>query len=165
LGVALAMTTCFVLVFDAAPVQARRCQAPPGTSAVDQYCETFPTVSGSRESGQLGGKRLGQTLAHSTGAAFAHAGPDGRALQSLPARSRIARSRSKSTASSAAARGSAAPGPAPPSNPVQATLSAARSATAIGSGFIVIVMGTALALVGAACIRHRRSRKGERLEH
>src|SRR4051812_32756573 len=39
---------CVLTAVTAAPAAAQRCEAPPGTAAVDQYCETIPSASGPR---------------------------------------------------------------------------------------------------------------------
>ena len=44
----LALIPLFIALATASPAAAQRCEAPPGTAAVDEYCETIPTVTGDR---------------------------------------------------------------------------------------------------------------------
>src|SRR3954470_17625881 len=58
-----------------------RCQAPPGTAAVDQYCETVPSAGGGQSASPSGHAPL--TIDKRTQRAIAKAGPDGVALDRL----------------------------------------------------------------------------------
>src|SRR5258706_13228735 len=59
--------------------------APPGTSAIDRYCETIPAAGGDRGTTGQSGQRLAQTLTPRTVAALKRAGATGRGVLGLPA--------------------------------------------------------------------------------
>src|SRR5712692_5693301 len=69
------------------PAQAAptNCQAPPGTSGIDQYCETVPAAGGDQgtRGGGHGGGRLGDSLPRHTAAALRHSGGAGKAILGL----------------------------------------------------------------------------------
>jgi hypothetical protein len=165
----LAGAACLVALLGAAgPASAARCKAPPGTSAIDQYCEAFPTAGGSTDTEERGGSRLQGRLSPGTAKAFAKAGSDGRTLLDLPAAA--GSSRTKPGTSTGNGRNSRArpgqPGEnanrgtadgAPSSNPFRAVRSAVQSGTTLGGEFVWILIAIALALVAVAWVRYRRS--------
>src|SRR3954452_23860395 len=77
------------------PAQAApaNCQAPPGTSGIDQYCETVPAASGDQgtrggggsSGGHSGGQsgRVGGSVSRQTAAALRNSGTVGQAVLGL----------------------------------------------------------------------------------
>lgn len=72
----IAMLAVFCVALPASAA-AQDCVAPPGTSAIDQYCETVPTAVGDRGGGLRGGSR---PISEQTRQALIDAGPIGAAL-------------------------------------------------------------------------------------
>src|SRR3954453_5049303 len=82
------LKTSLVLValaaaLSAAPASAQSCKAPPGMSAIDQYCEAIPSPVGDRGNGDS--DRGGVTIAPATKRALERRGPDGQAIVHLSA--------------------------------------------------------------------------------
>jgi hypothetical protein len=143
----------------AAPASAaQKCVAPPGTAAIEQYCETVPAVTGETGSGHGPGAARpisGQTLSRIQAAA----GP--RAVQAIAG--------PKATAPSTARKPSRGSGkdPEPParpaaparvdSNPLDAVASAASSGTEAGGPLVYILLALTLLLASATWLRFRRS--------
>src|SRR3954451_4766213 len=82
------LRTSLVLValaaaLSAAPAVAQSCKAPPGMSAIDQYCEAIPSPNGDR--GSTDTDRGGRAYPPTTFRALDQAGADGRAIIALSA--------------------------------------------------------------------------------
>src|SRR3954447_848349 len=80
------LTTSLVLValaaaLSAAPASAQSCKAPPGMSAIDQYCEAIPSPGGDR--GSTAPDRGGAPIPPAARRALAKAGPNGQAMLAL----------------------------------------------------------------------------------
>jgi hypothetical protein len=160
----------------AAPVLAHAappsCQAPPGTSAIDQYCETIPGAGGDRGSrSSQRGQSLSQVVPASVVGQLRRGGPVGQALLDLPAT--VANTNTSAPAASAQGGGGAgtqrppggprarAQGPPAPrarsDNPLDAIRSAASSGTSAGSGLASVLVALGVAMAGLAWVRYRRS--------
>jgi hypothetical protein len=128
----------------------RDCKAPPGTSAIDQYCETIPAAGGDRGSSDRSGSRAESSLSPRTAQALRQAGPNGAGILALPA---------------GAPRGGSAvatpPKPAPVSeSPLNAVGSAIESGASVDSRFLWVLIGLGIAFVAAAWLRYRRPGEG-----
>src|SRR4051812_43285616 len=80
------LTTSLVLValaaaLAAAPASAQSCKAPPGMSAIDQYCEAIPSPGGDR--GNTDTDRGGLPLSQATLRALERRGETGKAIIAL----------------------------------------------------------------------------------
>jgi hypothetical protein len=181
------LTTCLgvlafaLLCFGAPSALAENCNAPPGTSGIDQYCEAIPTPGGSgggsHHKGPGGGnetQRLSpkttRTLEHSGAAgatvlALTRTSPSGSgpAVKQAPATNRRHKSSKKHQAAST---GQQAPTATPP---VQDTTPAANTSFGVGNsvsgslgaGFIAVLAGIGLMLGGLAWFGRRRGTPGE----
>src|SRR5262245_16828224 len=80
----VALCTALCTLASAAPARAQRCVAPPGTAAVDQYCETLPEAIGNRpaEPGGVAGAVASRPapVTPQTLGSLVGAGPQGRRL-------------------------------------------------------------------------------------
>jgi hypothetical protein len=162
---------CTLTAVTAAPAAAQQCDAPPGTAAIEQYCETIPSASGPRggdteaeakqpvppetlrkiEAEGAPGRELGQVL---RGAATPV--PTSAAMPATPPSRRSKRKPERS----------ATPRPTPTATPVSTgnPLSAVRSALAggetVGGGFPWVLLGIAAAIGGAGWLRRSRRHDG-----
>jgi len=134
-------------VASAAP---QRCEAPPGTAGIDQYCETLPGATGDRESGA--GPRAGRSLDPRTSRALEQAGQDGKGVLALPAsgRGEGAGSGEGSAPAKQAVRKE------PSGSPIGAIGSAIESGSTAGKGFIWLLLATGVGMAGIAWLRYRR---------
>jgi hypothetical protein len=138
------------LLLMAPPALAQRCQAPPGTAAIEQYCETVPSGTGERPA--VAGVQA--TLPPSTERALRASGGDGEALADLLTADRPRRARG----------GEGAPmrrrwrAVAPPvgSNPLNAVRASVESGATLGGGFVWLMTALTVLASGAAWWRHRR---------
>jgi cobalamin biosynthesis Mg chelatase CobN len=164
-----------------ATAAAQSCEAPPGTAALDEYCETVPAADG--QGGGTAGRGASGDRADSGGSSSASAveqrlrsaGPTGAAL--LAVRTSKDRSsgndtsvgrerRDRSAASTSKARESRAAGrdgdaaepqlPAPSDNPLRAVVRAASNGSGIGVSFGWVLALSALLLVSVSWVRFRR---------
>jgi hypothetical protein len=154
------------------------CVAPPGTSGIDQYCETVPAAGG--DTGTRGGGRGGHPLSHSvprrTATGLRNAGPVGKAVLSLPSGIAGQGAATQSGAGGGAvgkggAHGKGSNGRSPtnrskaeqstPSgksdNPLQAIRSAVSTGTSAGEGLVWIFVALGLVMSGLAWLSYRRS--------
>ena|SRR2546421_271189 len=160
------------------PAQAAtaNCQAPPGTSGIDQYCETVPAASGDQGTrgggggGHSGGQsgRVGGSVSRRTAAALQHSGTVGQAVLGLSTGSSSTQGSNSATAKgrTGAGKGHGAKGsqgnqsnaPAAQSdNPLQAIRSAVTSGTSAGPGFVWILVALGAIMAGLGWLRYRRS--------
>src|SRR4051794_8864030 len=93
------LKTSLVLValaaaLSAAPASAQSCKAPPGMSAIDQYCEAIPSAGGDRGNTDL--DRGGVPIPAAARRALARHGAEGKAILALagPASQKQAKSQS-----------------------------------------------------------------------
>jgi cobalamin biosynthesis Mg chelatase CobN len=153
----------------------RDCDAPPGRSGLDQYCETVPGATGDRSAGAGGGS--GRNVSPSTRKRLERSGAVGQALLGLVGGASVREeesagdgdggersSREKSAADGdrggKSSRGSSGSGNEKaadePSNGVlSAVRSAADSGASAGPVFIWVLVAVAVALAGIAWIRYR----------
>jgi hypothetical protein len=179
-------TTClglvaFALLCVGAPsAMAENCNAPPGTSGIDQYCEAIPSPGGSGGShhghkGQGGGGNT-QHLSPSTTQTLEHSGAAGATVLALtgagtstpPAKKAPSSQRrhKSSKQHQAAAGGQKTPAGTPA---VQDTTPAADTSFGVGSsvsgslgaGFIAVLAGIGLLLAALAWLGRRRAAPGE----
>jgi hypothetical protein len=81
-----------VLALTARPALADNCTAPPGTSGIDQYCETLPSPGGSSHQGPNGGsghKSGGSNLPSATRKALSNQGAAGAGVLALTKQSDV----------------------------------------------------------------------------
>jgi hypothetical protein len=173
LGLAVLALATGVLVgplpAQAAPVN---CEAPPGTSGIDQYCETVPAAGGDQgtRGGGHSGRRLGDSLPRHTAAALRRSGGAGKAILGLSTGSgqgsntgnRGGNAAKGSTGAGShgrsTAHGSQFTAPAGRSdNPLQAIRSAVTSGGSAGPGFVWILVILGAIMAGLGWLRYRRS--------
>ena len=162
----------------AATAPTTTCQAPPGTSAIDQYCEALPSPGGGsskhhkkhsspvskqttkelEQSGPAGKAVLG--LADSSGSAGAQKAAPSAAGKRLAAvkrhHKRHAAASSPSSNVPSAGTNSAPALPAPDSNPLSAVGSAIGTGSSTGAVFLVLLVALAVVMGGTAVIGYRR---------
>src|SRR5690242_5065998 len=182
LALAVAALAAGVLVgpvpAQAAPVN---CQAPPGTSGIDQYCETVPTAGGDQgTSGGGGGSShgsghsgsVGGSVSRRTATALRDSGATGKAILGLSTASGQASGSTQGSSSGAAkgqtgaagqkhgtaqAQGSQSKAPAARSdNPLEAIRSAVTAGTSAGPGFVWILIVLGAIMAGIGWLRYRR---------
>ena len=119
---------------------AQRCEAPPGTAGVEQYCETVPGAKGERGSRTEPG--VGRALDRRTARRLERAGRDGRGILALPATGKRKRERVER-------------GPEPSESPLGAVGSAIESGASAGQGFVWVLVAAGLGMGGIAWVRYR----------
>jgi hypothetical protein len=148
-----------LLALTATPAAAAgRCVAPPGTGAVDEYCETVPTDHGNRGSGDTGSN--GPAISDKTITQLAASGTDGQELaQAIGADpTKLAAAvgaKAKRPHGSKVVPAVAVPD-APSSNPLNAVREAVGGNSTIGSGFIIALIVIVLLMAGWGWIAFRR---------
>jgi hypothetical protein len=160
----LAATSAILL--GASPAAAQECVAPPGTAAVDQYCENVPSATS--DSGSAGSDR--RAPSERTSRAIQRSGESGRELNRFLGRETTTAStgstgksgtsgsseeRSSKSGSGSTEQPAAAP-QQPSSNPLGAVQSAVNSGDTVGSGFIWAMIVLTLLMTGIAWMRYRR---------
>jgi hypothetical protein len=156
----------------AAPVN---CQAPPGTSGIDQYCETVPAASGdqgTRPGGRGQNGSSGSSVSQRTAAALRRSGASGKAILGLSSGSGQGSSSGTGGGNANAAKGQTGAGnrgrgaaagsqstaPAGRSdNPLEAIRSAVTSGGSAGPGFVWILVILGAIMAGVGWLRYRRS--------
>ena len=164
----------------ALPAQAApaNCVAPPGTSGIDQYCETVPAAGGDTgtRGGGHGGHPLSSSVPRRTAAGLRSAGSVGKAVLSLPsgaagAAAQGATGAGGGTGGKARAHGRTANGhssgnrskndqstPSSKSdNPLQAIRSAVSTGSSAGEGLVWIFVALGVVMSGLAWLSYRRS--------
>jgi hypothetical protein len=150
---------------------ATTCQAPPGTSAIDQYCEALPSPGGSGS----GHHKHSKPVSNSTSKQLEQQGPTGQAVLNLANSSGDAHAapapkpvthhhrrhhRSRATTPSPATPATPKPVsgslPAPSSNPLSAVGSAIGTGSSTGAVLLWILVALAAVMGGTAVIGHRR---------
>jgi len=133
------------------------CQAPPGTGAIDQYCETIPRAEGPGGAGNPGSTRAPQPLPPSTLRALRGGGEDARALADSLAGPAGEGRRGKGGRKGGAFPALEAPSSdEPSSNPLPAIKASVGSGGSIGVGFVWILVGITLLMLALAWLRFRR---------
>ncbi len=167
--IVLALLAASLLV--PAPAAAQRCVAPPGTAAIDQYCETIPTARGDRGSGTPQPPPAAVVVPRRTLKELAASGAEGAALnrelgaapESAAASGRPARPdgqgvKGERAQGTPAPRTQGTPAQAPSANPLDAVRESATGGTTLGSGFSWLLLIVTLALVAWAWIGVRGRR-------
>ena len=119
---------------------AERCEAPPGTSGIEQYCETLPGAKGGSGAGTE--PPVGPSLQRTTIRRLERAGRDGGGVLALPASGRRANERVEAPSQ-------------PSESPLGAVGSAIESGPSTGSGFLWVLIAAGCAIGGIAWIRYR----------
>jgi hypothetical protein len=153
--VRIALLLLTLLLVAAAPAAAQTCQAPPGTSAVDEYCETIPEADGDRGAGD---PREAEVPAE-TVRSLERSGEEGQALNRLLGRDG-APARDAGERADPNTRPSAGPSLTTPTEPSANPLAAVRSAiepgSTLGSGFVLVLLGVTILMAGLGWFGYRR---------
>jgi hypothetical protein len=155
------------MLVTAGPAAAQRCNAPPGTAAVDQYCENMPSATGGGGGSSGGGSNdpSRANVPSSTVRALDRAGERGKELKRFlgdDVASAQGRSGKKQTPERTSTRKAekreavGKPPTQPSSNPLGAVQSAVNSGTTVGIGFIWLLVALTLLIAGIAWLRYRR---------
>jgi hypothetical protein len=148
----LALTFAAAMLF-AASAAAQDCKAPPGTSAVDEYCETIPSATGDKGAGSSAAR----PVPRSTARALEHASDDGKRLNRFLAQDPRAPDKGSKRVPGPSKDGRAAGHEVEPSsNPLKAIQSAVSSGDTVGNGFAWIVLGVVVFVLGVGWVRYRR---------
>jgi hypothetical protein len=153
----------------------RDCQAPPGRSGLDQYCESLPGATGDRGPGAGGGS--GRDVSPSTRQRLERSGAAGQALLGLIGGASVREeesaadgdgggrsSREESAADgdrggkwsrASSGNGNEKAADEPSNDLLSAVRSAADSGASAGPAFIWVLVAVAVALAGIAWIRYR----------
>jgi hypothetical protein len=134
----------------AAPASAQSCKAPPGTSAIDEYCEAIPSPSGDR--GSTDSDRGGLPIPAATRRALEKAGADGRSIVKLSA---SATKRKRPAGDAAAAKASGEAGPAS-GNVIDALAAGVGEGGTVGPLFGTLLLFLALVFASLGWLRYRR---------
>lgn len=138
-----------------AATAAQRCVAPPGTAAVDQYCETVPSAGGDR--GSSDPSTPAARIPLKTAAALGRSGPDGQALAGVLGHKGKRRSGSGSAGSRQDPAVSPYPVPrAPSNNPLSAVSQAVGKGTTSGPWFAGALIIVTLLMAGWGWTAYRR---------
>lgn len=149
---------------------AQRCEAPPGSSAVEQYCEAIPegggTQSGddfqqSRGDGSSSGDDSASGVSEATQQELSDAGADGAAIVGLAAGSSGGGTGGSGGASGpgsdagesgeqGAVRGASAQGSEPSGSPLKAVSASVENGATIGGVFIWALLGITLLVAALA---------------
>jgi hypothetical protein len=184
------LMTCVALLLFAlgAPsAMAETCNAPPGTSGIDQYCEALPGAGGNggsnhHDGGKGGGGHKPDRVSPKTTDTLRQHGADGAAVLSLansvdspavpaaqtetkpaPAKHHKSKSHKSEQQPQTTTRQPTKPSPgpisaAPASNPVSAVGDSFSSS--LGGGFIALLAGIAVVLAVLAWLGRRRPPEG-----
>jgi hypothetical protein len=183
---ALVLLALCALGFFAQPsLAAENCTAPPGTSGLDQYCESLPGAGGTNSHHKGGGGGGAKHVSNTTSQALKSRGADGAAVLSLT-QSGSATARAQTTAPATAKKKAAAhhrakqqgkaestpqstpatpqrvaPGPPAPPAPSDNPFSAVSSAVGGNSGYTWAIVGLGALLAVIAVVGRRRSSGGQ----
>lgn len=160
--------TFLLLLALAAPASAgtSNCVAPPGTAAIEEYCETIPSANGNGG----GGAHAQQPVDRSTTRALRAQGADGKALVTLLASDGSAQAGAASGSSTKPRAGThrqhtagrvksaSAAQDEPSQNPLRAVTSAVESGPTLGGGLIWALLGITALMVAAGWLRLRGRR-------
>jgi hypothetical protein len=143
----------------AAPASAQSCKAPPGMSAIDQYCEAIPSAGGDR--GNADTDRGGLPISAQTRRELERRGADGRAIIDLSSAAKQKRATGEGSPSGTPAASSTDEADRPSNNPLSA-ISAGFGQTGDTAGplFGTLLLVVALAFFGTAWLRYRRRAQG-----
>ena len=151
----ISLLLALVLVAPASAQQS--CEAPPGTSAVDEYCETVPEAGGSRSADARPDRPV--ALPSGTAKELARSGPDGEALLRQlgydPAK--VGEQANENRSAPVEARPGGEPAPKEPSfNALDTVGQIISSGPTVGGGFGFVLLAIVLAMLGWGWIDYRR---------
>jgi hypothetical protein len=143
----------------AAPASGQSCKAPPGMSAIDQYCEAIPAPGGDR--GNSDADRGGRPISAAARHALERRGADGKAIIALSAASPKSKLTSLGGLSGASPSTTAGRGAdrldRPSDNPFAALASGfTESGNTVGPLFGTVLLFFALVFFATAWLRYRR---------
>ena len=154
-----------------AGASAQSCEAPPGTGAVDQYCETIPDAGGDRGASDPGPTRSREPLPASTRQALRSGSSEAQALGELlegPSGQRPSGEAPTGERGGDAGRGGGKEGrskaglstrrvEAPSGDPFSAlTASIGQGGETVGGAFVWILVALTLLVLSLAWLRFRR---------
>lgn len=148
-----------------APAQAQNCEAPPGSAAVDQYCEAIPEGGGSQSGNDFQRERAtsgsgateGDATAVPAGTAteLKAAGQDGEAIAKLAAGSTTGTSSGGSADASGDVAGATASSEHVSGSPLKAVSASVQNGPVAGSLLIWALLGSTFAVLALGWIRYR----------
>jgi hypothetical protein len=139
----------------AAPASAESCKAPPGMSAIDQYCEAIPSPSGDR--GSSDSDRGGQPIPAAARRALARQGADGAAIVHLSAPASRGEKATRGGGTQAAPIPAKVRPESPSGNPLSAVADGLGAAgDTSGPLFGTVLLFLALVFFATAWLRYRR---------
>jgi hypothetical protein len=157
------LCVCLLLLMAAIPAAAqaeRRCQAPPGRSGIDQYCETVPGAGGDEGSGRHTGAGRnpgsGSTLSRGTRSQLRSAGEAGAGVLNLVDGDNSTKQKKKSPASSSKGGGDRSSSNSVSSNPLSAVRSGVESGSSAGPVFLWALLAVAAVFLALGWLRYRR---------
>jgi hypothetical protein len=141
----------------AAGAQASNCQAPPGTSGIDQYCESLPSAGSGHHNGS-------QThVSDKTKQALEKQGSTGAAVLELAGSKKSTGSKESAGKETRSGHGSAggtastpSTAPAPGDSPLPALKTAVENGSSAGPAYVWVLVGVGVLLSGLAWIAYRR---------
>jgi hypothetical protein len=150
------LVTALTAAIIAAPAAAQSCKAPPGMSAIDQYCEAIPSPGGDRGNGDA--DRGGVPIPAAAKRALERHGPDGQAIVGLSQASAKQAGGSGRTTTSPRGQVPASVHPdAQSRNPATAIVSGfGDTGDAVGPLFGTVLLFLALVFFATAWLRYRR---------
>jgi hypothetical protein len=143
----------------AAPAAAQQqCVAPPGTAAVEQYCETIPAATGPRTLGpsHTAAPPSAPTPVPVVQRRLARAGAPGQELDRLVQRSATAPPVREHHARASRPRAAATPAPLQIGSPLRTASAVLSGGETVGGGFGWVLLAIAAATGGAGWLRLRR---------
>jgi hypothetical protein len=147
----------FALVLLALPAgaSARECKAPPGTAAVDQYCETIPAAGGEAGSGTPESRSA--VGVPGDAARELEKSPEGRAVLQLVDEKARGKGGKPGSEEPRGDVGGIVASEAPPNNPLNAIRAAVESGGTVDAGFVLFLIVMTLVVSAIGWARYRRS--------
>jgi hypothetical protein len=161
------LLSCVFAALIAAPASAQRCTAPPGTAAIEQYCETLPSATGVQRSDR-GGAVAPRPVPAQTLKELDESGAAGQELAAVLTGTRAAATPRTAGKAAPEPRARSEPRPAqaratpPPEarastgNPLGAVQAAVTGGETVGNGFFWVLLAIAAGIGGAGWLRHAR---------
>ena len=137
----------------------RTCEAPPGRSGIDQYCETVPSAGGDESGGNFDGTRRGRggaALPGGTRSQLGRAGAIGAGVLNLVDQSGSGKAQHKRQRSSKTSDSGTAAPESVSSNPLSAVRSGVESGSSAGPGFVWALIAIVVLFVALGWVRYRR---------
>lgn len=148
---AVALTALVLVLCAPAPAIAQRCQAPQGTSAVDEYCETVPGARGDNDPGS-GGPGISDNIAGT----LTQSGAAGRALAQSLGNPTVNTPKRRARKGARLAPGPASAAEVPSSNPFAVVTRAVNAGTTVGDPFVIALLAIVLLVLMTSWIGYRR---------